>query len=324
MAHLDEHVALMKKDGVEQKIGLQCPFGEPSSKPTSWVYYLADLDDMPTICKHQKRTWCKDRTESVTFSKHMPTAGKDTHSLTKKVSTSFGVRRVVPWDEDHKPDYIPEGLAAYADLRNKYLVAKLGKAGLGVLQAGPLFARAAPEEPAARAQAVFKESVYWRDPLRGAIQPTEKEQADAMAIGGLRNTSESIGRLSYTVDYGAQLGKKLKDALDTKPSWVDDTCEAIGTNDKERKTAGLEPVRPPREAIAEIQRLITESVADTIPPCTTARRANVGARLLEGWRAGAKDPETQMFPWFTQGGSMGVLHTPVNVGVFPDCTDIPE
>ena len=70
MAHLDEYVALMKKDGAKHKIGLQCPFGTPSPKPTSWVYYLADSDDMPTICKHQKRTWYNDRTGSVTFSKH--------------------------------------------------------------------------------------------------------------------------------------------------------------------------------------------------------------------------------------------------------------
>ena len=56
-----------------------------------------------------------------------------------------------------------------------------------------------------------------------------------MAIGRLRNTSDSITRLSYTPEYGARLGKKLKDALDAKPSWVDDTCEAIGTNDEEER-----------------------------------------------------------------------------------------
>ena len=28
-----------------------------------------------------------------------------------------------------------------------------------------------------------------------------------------------------------------------------------------------------------------------------------------------------MFTWLRQGGPMGILHTPVNVGVFPDCTD---
>ena len=99
--------------------------------------------------------------------------------------------------------------------------------------------RAAPEQPAAKAQAIFKESVHWRDPLRGAIQPTEKEQADARAIGGLRNTSESLGKLSFTANYGIKLGHILKDSLDAQPSWIDDTCAAIGTNDDERKAAGL-------------------------------------------------------------------------------------
>ena len=71
MAHLDEYVALLKMEGVRHTIGLQCPFGAPSSKPTSWIYYRMDLDDMPTVCKHIKRTWHNDRTGAVTFSRHM-------------------------------------------------------------------------------------------------------------------------------------------------------------------------------------------------------------------------------------------------------------
>ena len=31
-----------------------------------------------------------------------------------------------------------------------------------------------------------------------------------------------------------------------------------------------------------------------------------------------------MFTWLTQGGPKGISHKPVNVGVFPDCTDTPD
>ena len=97
----------------------------------------------------------------------------------------------------------------------------------------------------------------------------------------------------------------------------------FGTNDGERIAAGLEIVRPPAEAISEIRRQIVEHVADTTPPKVTAKPTNVDAHLLEGWRAAAKDPETEVFEWLTVGGPMGILHTPRNVGVFPVCVKAP-
>lgn len=106
------------------------------------------------------------------------------------------VRRVVPWSKEGESPYVSESLSAYPDVLNEHIVPKLRKAIHIVKQAGPTFARAAPEQPAVKAQASFKESVHWRDPLRGAMEPTDKEQADAKAIGGLRNTSESLGELS--------------------------------------------------------------------------------------------------------------------------------
>ena len=149
------------------------------------------------------------------------------------------------------------------------------------------------------------------------MEPTDKEQADAKAIGGLRNTSESLSKLSFTSAYGSKLGEILKQALDGHPSWIDQTCEAIGTNDEDRIAAGMEPIRPPAEAVSEIRRLLAEQVADTTPPRVTAKRTNVDAHLLEGWRAAAKDPETEMFGWLTIGGPMGILHIPKNVGHLP-------
>ena len=133
------------------------------------------------------------------------------------------------------------------------------------------------------------------------MEPTEKDKADEGAIGGLRNTVNSVNRLSFTAAYGAKLGAILKNALYDHPEWIDQTCNAIGSNDDERKAAGQAPLRPPPEAVNEIRRLISEHVSDHIPAKVTAKRTGVDAHLLEGWRAAAKDPETEMFNWLTVG-----------------------
>ena len=324
MAHLDEYVALLKKDGVQHTIGLQCPFGGPSPKPTSWIFYRMELDGMPTKCEHVKRTWHNNRTGAITFSRHMPTAGKDTHSLTAQSSTSFGVRRVTPWDSEVTSPYVSESLAAYPDLLNRFIVAKISKAIYTVHQSGPIFARPNPEQPAAKAHAAFKETLQWRDPLKGLLEPTDKDKADDASIGGLRNTSDALSKLSFTAAYGLKLGECLKKNFGRAPRVDRPDLQCNWYQRRRTRSSRPEPLRPPPEAIAEIRRLITEYVADTIPPKVTAKRTDVDAHLLEGWRSAAKDPESEMFEWLTVGGPMGIIHTPKNVGIFPEVEGTPE
>ena len=50
----------------------------------------------------------------------------------------------------------------------------------------------------------FAEKITWRDPLRGSLQPTDKEAADERAIGGLRDTAASLARLTATADFGTK------------------------------------------------------------------------------------------------------------------------
>ena len=126
------------------------------------------------------------------MSRHMPTAGRDTHSLTSQTSTSFGVRRVTPWNTEEGSPYVSEGLSAYPDLLNRFIAAKITKAIYIVRQDGPTFARPNPEQPAAKAHAAFKDKLQWRDPLKGMLEPTDKDKADAASIGGLRNKSEAL------------------------------------------------------------------------------------------------------------------------------------
>ena len=55
--HLDEYVLLLSKPGAKHKKGVQWPFEALSSKPTSWVYFMVDLEDMPSVCPHPMRKW---------------------------------------------------------------------------------------------------------------------------------------------------------------------------------------------------------------------------------------------------------------------------
>ena len=60
IAHLDEYVNLLKLPEAKHQVGVQRPCGSLSSKPTSWVFFLADLTDMTPKCQHPKRTWFND------------------------------------------------------------------------------------------------------------------------------------------------------------------------------------------------------------------------------------------------------------------------
>ena len=80
----------------------------------------------------------------------------------------------------------------------------------------------------------FAEKIVWRDPLRGALVPTDKEAADELAIGGLRDTAASVARLTQTAEFGGKLGADLIQALVDQhascpaSSWIDATCSTIG------------------------------------------------------------------------------------------------
>ena len=105
---------------------------------------------------------------------------------------------------NRKTSYVSEGLAACPDLLNKDIVAKLGLVARTVLKAAQRFAHADPYEAGTQAQRIFRERMRWRNPLRGNIQATYKEEADALAIGGLRNIAESVGGLSFVAEHVAK------------------------------------------------------------------------------------------------------------------------
>ena len=53
------------------------------------------------------------------------------------------------------------------------------------------------------------EEIQWTDPLRAPLELTDKEKAGALAIGGMRNTADTAGRLSYSSEFGRKLGDAI-------------------------------------------------------------------------------------------------------------------
>ena len=124
--------------------------------------------------------------------------------------------------------YISGQLSAYPDLLNRYLVTMIQMA---VYRAPPFLLsatrpdvvmdacskkRRAPaidddtQAKMKRCRFSFSEQILWTEPLRGTIPLTAKEIADNLAIGGLRNTAESVGRIHMVKQFGTRLGDALQ------------------------------------------------------------------------------------------------------------------
>lgn len=144
-----------------------------------------------------------------------------------------------------------------------------------------------------KARSTFTEKIQWRDSLHGAIGPTDKEQADDLANGGLRNTARTLSRLSYSVEFGMKLGDAIRHTLSddmerhrtlgrVESSWVYRTCEAIGSDNEAN-------LRPPPEAVAAAKDAIA---MHTNPPplarellrrksmATSSRRGELRPKIL--------------------------------------------
>ena len=123
---------------------------------------------------------------------------------------------------------------------------------------------------------------------------TAKEAADALAIGGLRNTAESVSRLTYSAKFGRGLGVQLHTLLlddmkahRDKPedSWSTRTVVSIGIKDD-----AVPLSRPPAEAIDAVRNLIMGYVG-TNSYIASNPNTKIHAPLLESWHAAARDPD---------------------------------
>jgi len=153
------------------------------------------------------------------------------------------------------------------------------------------------------------------------VGPTDKEIADDMAIGGLRNAAASVSRLTYSASFSLKLGQSIQDVLradleahrpvDTlDQSWVYMSCKVVGSKKEDK-------LRPPADAVAAVEAVLIEH---TNPPDSSNHTplTLIKAFLLEAWRVAAKDPDDQVGSWLKEGGPAGIILQPKDPGIFPD------
>jgi len=151
--------------------------------------------------------------------------------------------------------------ACSSEHQNRYLIAKL-KLAMDAPKA-PRPAAAFTTTAAEAASFGFKEEISWKNQLCGFVPPTEKEQADKMAIGGLRDAATSVGKLSAVATFGRKMYAAIRETLvaDRKTnedqgtpeqSWVSVTCKAIGS--KEERV-------PPEAAIEAVRAIMVRYTA---------------------------------------------------------------
>ena len=305
--NLDEFMALMALTGVRLVKGTQCPFGAESSKPTAWVFFIIDLSDMPNGCIHVKQRWFNQETGAAVSQRHKPTAGKVQFALLPPSRPRVAVRAFTP------TEWVSSSLAAYPPLLNRFLVARIAKSVYHCISER-WFRRPWPYDqtgavltsmPKLKYSHGFSEKIVWLDPLRGRLQPTDKEAADALAIGGLRDAAASLEKLTYSASFGTNLGFALISLVEQQhvehptASWIDATVACIGA-EKSLK------MKPPVDAIAAVKRLISEAVGFDQHAKQPAPLTSVDAAFLMAWARAAGDPDLIVCRWLIYGAPAGI------------------
>lgn len=149
-------------------MGVQCPFGAISSKPTAWAHFGVDLLDMPSECPHPKRTGFSQTYGTAIVKRHHPTSGTAAYSSIQKTRNSV----------DSKPlgakTFVSGTLVACPVLLARYLVAKLFFVICSVSRSSLGKSAVTPKDPPPRpvARYSFSEKVQWMKPLRGTVGRT--------------------------------------------------------------------------------------------------------------------------------------------------------
>ena len=72
LLRLDEYDDLLNAEGVKHIVSVQCPFGAPSARLTSWLLFKLDMQLMPTRCSHAMTKWYSTADNSVIMARHPP------------------------------------------------------------------------------------------------------------------------------------------------------------------------------------------------------------------------------------------------------------
>ena len=119
--------------------------------------------------------------------------------------------------------------------------------------------------------------------LRRGVPIDPKTEAERIAIGGLRDTTESLKRLPSVIAFGQQLGSSIANLLNGNPQWITSTCACIGVEDQS----------PPAEAIEAVRAIVANAcgTTETGPVSNASCTTDIRCQLLEAWRVKSGDPD---------------------------------
>ena len=309
MLNLDEFIDILSLAGVEHVIAPQCPFKSWAAKHTSWITYKISFEDMPKTCLHKLRTWYKQGDASKRVLRHHPSRGTQRYHLVYNdaIKDTKNNKEFISQDLEHYPRplcvYIANKVLAAARMQNFKPTTTPGSSDDRPLIHG-------------------EEKVQFMERLKGAVEPDEKYEAEARAIGGLRDTCKSNSKLKVLSEFGLRLGKDIQQAL-TEQHACSLTAGVQSWVDIMKAKLGVENGPPtPKEAVETVRKIILKHSGNLDPSMLGAETA-IDVQLLEAWRKAAQDPDSAVILWLLKGAPAGVSMQPESCGIFPDINDIP-
>ena len=168
------------------------------------------------------------------------------------------------------------------------------------------------------------------DPL-GTLLGDMRKATESMAIGGLRRSQRSIGKLSEVAARGQELGTWIDSYLDGHRDVKEMLCGLMRAGRDVTHTCAPRS-SPPREWVGpceacrldkhvdEFRLALGKRLdADDLEPVSGLDGVSTALRpgLLRAWRKFSKYPDDQVEESLHRGGPCGILRRPADRGIFP-------
>lgn len=320
---LPEYKQFAKEFQVKRTLGVQCELGASSVKPTElWSSFDISL---PTECTHPPCWWFVPSTGEWKWRSHAPLIGKE-RAISEQHwrEGGFALRA--------SSGFVTRAASAYPAALNQ-LIAEAVDQALRVQRPATIIPGQPPAEQWARVgrwgqtlvrvtdearpagiaaepgEKIFEaaKQVRMLQPLRGSSNaPREPE-----AIGGLRRTAVSVGKLPGLVAVGQGLRAVVREHFDQDPEFARRCVAAIGDASPDAGPTDAQ-LRKLRQAMGQFL-----GTTDVDPLPADIHDCTICGGLLEAWTRAAGDPDAEAAAWPRLGTPAGIEVHPGQPGVFP-------
>ena len=214
--------------------GTQCPFGAAAPKATTWLIAGTSFSDMPYECKHRKRMWYAADGIHKVFARHAPSRGTmgwasaPPNAATRAARTYntsrlqayppllnryLAAKIVLKVRNKRKSDAAPGPYLRFSFSHASHTATPHTSAVAAPTAASDAARSETPDIPQTTASSSSndqpawqsrrgKETVIMTQSLRGDVPIDPRTEAERIAIGGLRDTTESLKPLPSVTAFG--------------------------------------------------------------------------------------------------------------------------